>query len=209
MQTAVVVAAQPIGVFCDFHSQPESAVVDRMKAEIRDILRPAEIDISFRDLRRYTPDAQDEVFQKTVIIHFQGACQSEFRVSPLVLDDTAVVSSPELARTDIQDGHVLPYVNVYCNEIRAFVPAAAHVSQQQIFGRALGRVVAHELYHALLNTRKHAQRGLARSSQSPRDLTGDELSFDSRSIFALRQKYSSDKKGADPLRSAPSDELVH
>jgi hypothetical protein len=180
-----------------------------MKAEIRNILRPAEIDIRFRDLRRYTPDAQEEVFQKTVIIHFQGACQSEFRVSPLLLDETAVVSSPELARTDIQDGHVLPYVDVYCNEIRAFVPPAAHVSQQQIFGRALGRVVAHELYHALLNTRKHAQRGLARSSQSPRDLTGDTLSLDSRSIFALRQKYSSDKKEADSMQSAPGGELVH
>jgi hypothetical protein len=45
-------------------------------------------------------------------------------------------------------------------------------------GRVLGRVLAHELYHAVLGTQHHGASGLAKGFQTTLELRSDELPFD-------------------------------
>ena len=179
----VCLAAQPtpIGILFDFSSQPEFGVVDLMKTEIREILAPTGVPIVFQ--RVGTQNAA-QPFRKIVVVHFRGACQSQ-----LDADVPNSLDHPALGKTAVAAGRVIPDVQVFCNEVRAYVPSVSRTPFVQMYGRALGRVVTHELYHALLSTREHARSGVARFTQSSRDLTRDKLELDARSIAQLRAMY--------------------
>jgi len=53
-------------------------------------------------------------------------------------------------------------------------------------GRALGRVMAHELYHIVGETTAHQIRGVAKASLSVQDLIGASLDFDIASLTQMR-----------------------
>jgi hypothetical protein len=181
----VCLGAQQIAILFDFKSPPEAAVVNVMKSEIREILAPAELNMTFRRLG----DVGPQTFQKIVVVRFQGVCRSGWSADPIQLDQPALLDHPSLGRTEVSEGRVMPYVHIFCNEVRAFVPTMSRTSQEQMYGRALGRVVTHELYHALLSTLEHAQAGLARPAQSARDLTGEKFALDPRSLHRLHEMW--------------------
>jgi hypothetical protein len=117
------------------------------------------------------------------------------------LDHPELLDLPALGRTDVSAGHVLPNVRIYCNEVRAFVPIVSRTPFAQMYGRALGRVVVHELYHALLSTQEHSRTGIARFAQTARDLTRDNLALDARSLSRLREMYGAKEKEGDSVES--------
>ena len=184
----VCLAAEPIGILFDFATQPEPSLIALMKSEISDILAPAQMQISFQ---RLGDDQASQPFRKIVIVRFQGACKAQSNTSGIEFNDVGLLDLPALGRTDVSAGRVMPYVRVYCNAVRAFVPSVSKLSFTEMYGRALGRVVAHELYHALLSTREHSRTGVARFAQSARDLTRDKLALDAASIGRLRELYGS------------------
>jgi hypothetical protein len=55
-----------------------------------------------------------------------------------------------------------------------------------LYGRALARVLAHELFHVLAQTPHHAESGVAQSAVTGRSLLGFRFEFDSASRAALR-----------------------
>jgi hypothetical protein len=192
----VCLAAEQIGILFDFASQPEPAIVDLMKSEIRDILAPAQLDLSFH---RVGERGASQPFRKIVVIRFYGVCQTQSDSDQL--NELGILEYPALGKTNISSGHVLPYVQVYCNEVRAFVPSVSTIPFKQMYGRALGRVVVHELYHVLLSTRGHSTTGVARFAQSARDLTRDRLALDLRSIGRLRELYGPKENEGDSEES--------
>jgi len=179
----VCVAGQSIGILFEFSAKPDSETVRSMQSEIREILAPAQLDLTFEPIDH----SQTRPFGKIVIVRFRGTCEGRAR---LALGSEEAVDFPALGRTYVSDGRVLPYVQIYCDEVREFVPMNAKQAPSRTFGRALGRVVAHELYHALLATRDHTRTGVARFAQSPRDLTRDKLALDTHSIDLLRALYA-------------------
>src|ERR1051325_835821 len=183
-------AEQPIGILFDFATRPDSTVVNLMESEIRKILAPAHLQLSFLIIGE---SSAARPFRKIVVVHFQGSCQSRSERG-IYLNNSDLLDYPALGKTDVSGGHILPYVRVYCNEIRAFMPSSSRASRGQLYGRALGRVVVHELYHALLSTRDHSRNGVARFAQSGRDLTRDRLALDSRSLGRLRELYGPKEK---------------
>jgi len=50
-------------------------------------------------------------------------------------------------------------------------------NRDHMLGRALGRIVAHELFHILADTTLHAHDGVARSALSRGELTTSEFGF--------------------------------
>src|SRR5262249_19924401 len=58
--------------------------------------------------------------------------------------------------------------------------AAPGLLRERAIGRAVGRVLAHELGHYLLRSRWHARSGLMRAAHNTADLVGPE-----RAMFAL------------------------
>jgi hypothetical protein len=188
-------SAQPIGILFDFANQPEPAVIDLMKTEIREILAPAQMELSFH---RIGQTGASQPFRKIVIVRFHGACRTQSD-SRGMQSNEAGLDYPALGRTDISGGRILPYVQVYCNEVRAFIPLVSLTPLAQMYGRALGRVVAHELYHALLSTRDHSRTGVARFAQTARDLTREKLTLDPQSIGLLRDLYGPKEEEGDSV----------
>lgn len=189
--TGGFLSAQPIEILFDFKTPPEPAVVNVMKSEIRAILQPAQLNLTF-----HSPSDADslEPFRKIVVVRFQGVCQSGWSVDPIQLTQPALLDYPALGRTEVSEGRVLPFVHIFCNEVRAFVPTVSRTPQQQMYGRALGRVVVHELCHALLSTLEHTRTGIARDVQSAGDLTREKLALDPVSLERLRAMWGDIKQ---------------
>src|SRR5205809_710381 len=56
----------------------------------------------------------------------------------------------------------------------------------RVLGRALARVIAHELYHIVAGTADHQDSGVAKAVFSAQDLTDIRFEFDSASISRMQ-----------------------
>jgi hypothetical protein len=75
--------------------------------------------------------------------------------------------------------------------------------RDEVFGRAMGRVVAHELYHILGRTIQHTHHGVSKALQSPFDLVKDDYRLDKDALQWLRLRLQSPKK--DRARNGGSE----
>jgi hypothetical protein len=84
-----------------------------------------------------------------------------------------------LAFTHIADGEVLPFIDVDCDRIRDVIRPEVKVRSAaeagMLLGRAMGRVIAHELLHVLTGSTAHGRRGVCRKALSGFELVEDEL----------------------------------
>jgi len=166
-----LIAASPVGVYLDFDEPASAAAMEAMRREASGVLDRVGIEIAWRLVSQ---NQGNEPFERLAVVKFTGKCACEGLLAAtreiLVLGTTAVAS-----------GRVLPYSQVRCDAIRRILPKIEFASDRRLgdaaLGRVLGRVLAHELYHAVLGTAHHAASGLARGFQSTQDLTSDELPF--------------------------------
>ena len=96
-----------------------------------------------------------------------------------------------LARMHVSDGVVLPIGEVNCDLVRSVLNQGVPKTKPNdaIFGRALARVLAHELYHFMTNRVEHLQVGLAKPSLSRKDLLSDELNLDLHTLDHLSNAF--------------------
>ena len=152
-----------------------------LKLETSRLVSPA--DYSFAWLSR-DQAALGDSFEHLVVVHFQGACRSTGTADP------PVVEAGSLATTAVSNGQVLPFVTVDCDRIRRLVaPALAPLpsgAREIVFGRALGRVLAHELYHVLAQTTLHKFHGVSKPCFRLADLVSTGFRFDAASLVQMR-----------------------
>lgn len=119
------------------------------------------------------------MYSRIAVIHLLGQCRSDIPVSPALRSTR--LEGEALGQTHIVEGSVLPIADIRCDRIRRFIDADLRIlnteSRGELFGRALGRVMAHELYHILLRTREHGRDGIARPAQSAADLVAARAGF--------------------------------
>ena len=158
--------------------------IQSARHELQRLLEPAAIKMLWKTLDTRKTGEQ---FDQIVVMSFDGSCAepvapSSFRVSPDV--------TYSLADSAVSEGRVLPFVRVDCGYLaRMLAPSLRSLSSKEresVFGRALGRVVAHEIYHIMAETTRHQVRGVAKAEFSVRDLTAEDFEFDSASIAQLR-----------------------
>jgi len=91
----------------------------------------------------------------------------------------------------VSDGMVLPFSDVDCDAIRGFLQkqllSTPEAEREETFGRALGRVLAHELYHVLAGTSNHGACGVAKSGYTVGDLVAREFVFEAAELRTLLQ----------------------
>ena len=168
----VMIAASPVGVYLEFDEPPSEAAVATMRKEAAGVLDRVGIGIAWRLVSQ---NQGNEPFERLAVVKFTGKCACGGFLPAtreiLVLGTTAVV-----------DGRVLPYSEVRCDAVRRVLPDIEYASDHRLgdaaLGRVLGRVLAHELYHAVLGTVHHGASGLAKGFQSTADLKSDEIAFD-------------------------------
>jgi hypothetical protein len=165
----------PIAVFMDFKSEPSIEAISQMQREISTIMQPSGLEFDWRMMQNRQAG---ESFRDLVVFTFKGHCQTQ---GPTYDELGPIAERQPLASTRISDGHILPFSDVECNTIRSYISAqmaSAKPSERAgILGRALGRVVAHEMYHMLASTSAHAQDGVARSFHTRKDLTDPVFHF--------------------------------
>jgi hypothetical protein len=184
---------RPVGVYLSFESMPTAASIEIMKDAVEHLLEPAGVTVAWR---LTSENSGDESFAQLAVIRFKGTCRSSAPQPPNLFGSVGEVN--ELATTAASKGHVLPYTDVACDEVRkalTFVrQGTGLVERERALGLALGRVVAHELYHILADTGAHTSEGIAKAVQLLPDLvSAEELKFDLRSSQAIQNQIKQEK----------------
>jgi hypothetical protein len=161
-----------LGIFMDFESTPSAAAIQAMQKELKALLAPANILPAWRPLRR---SHGNERFDRVVIVRFKGSCRTTPRpdTSPADLFAGEIV----LANTKVKDGRVLPFAEVECDNVKKGIGKAPLRDRSVLFGNLLGRVVAHELYHLLLETVDHQRSGIAKAVANWHELLATHANF--------------------------------
>ena len=170
----------PVALYTEFQQPPPKAVLDALEDEVQNIMAPAGFQLDWRSLAGVKGN---EVTAELAVVKFKGRCDVA-NLSPHAAQPGA------LGWTHVSDGVVLPFSDVDCGRIRAFLQlgllGVPSKIREEVFGRAVGRVLAHELYHIFAKTTHHGVDGIAKPAYSVRDLLSDDFIFEERESNELR-----------------------
>lgn len=118
-----------------------------------------------------------------VVVKLVGQCDMDG--TPAYLEPGPLGWSHEV------NGDVIPFSDLACENLRGAVQAAISqgnpIRANVLLGRAMGRVLAHELYHIVGDTEAHARDGVAQPALSPRELTRGELDLQPADVAAVEK----------------------
>lgn len=175
-------AEAEVGVYLKSTGELPAAIVTQLQREAQTLLRPAGVKLVWRvwpDVNRH------EDFQAVVVAQLAGPCTA-------VLDsDEGFAGRPApLAETPVQDGVILPFTRVSCGAVKRLtsplLSGEPGARRTYLLARALGRVLAHELYHILGQTRQHADKGIAKPAFHARELLAESFAFHEPAILVMR-----------------------
>ena len=149
-----------------------SATETEMHREMDTLMKQASIQVEWRNLSDFTAGTQ---VRDLVVVKFRGNCR--IQPSPVFLDERG-----PMAFTHTSDGEVLPFSEVLCDRVGVAAQSAMVGGEfgrrDVLLGRALARVLAHELYHIKGKCNKHGRSGVARKALSGRELIAATLNFE-------------------------------
>ena len=153
----------PVGIFVQFDTEPAPASIAAMKAEVGRLMEHSGVRLDWRS----TAAANGrEPFRELMVVRFKGRCV----LDPAPDDFGSAGETVTLATTRVENHGVLPFSEVECDQVRKVLTYSNETHRAVTLGRALGRVVAHEMYHVLARTTGHTRRGVARATQSWNEL---------------------------------------
>jgi len=169
----------PITLYTQFEQAPPGGVLEALQDEVASIMAPIGIRFEWRDLGK---TGGHEVSAELAVVTFKGRCDAAGLLTRSKFEGA-------LGWTHVSDGQILPFTDVSCDRVREFVQTgllAFRVEDREAkYGRALGRVLAHELYHIFANTLRHGS-GVAKESYSVQDLLADDFQFEAKETRMLR-----------------------
>jgi hypothetical protein len=152
-----------VTVVLQFDDRYSELSIGEMKTEAQALVRSSGVVLSWRRLDQLS---SSEAFPRMVVVRLRGVCDMGQPVPAL-----SSASLP-LASTYILGGEPAPFSDIECDRIRSSL--GAHSGHGALlFGRALGRVLAHELHHVIHRTRGHTAAGYTRKSLSSEDLVAE------------------------------------
>jgi len=171
-----------VTVVMDFKGPNSPSTTKEMQKEAGQILGASGVQLSWTT--RAEAAAGD--YTDLVVMTFRGDCKT----GPAL---PRYDESGPYAVTWTTDGRVLPFGEVDCQKViksaRSAMWGGDLSRADSLYGRALGRVVAHELVHMLTKTGDHAKNGVQREALSPRDLTTGSLTLSQDDLDRLKQFY--------------------
>jgi hypothetical protein len=169
----------PITLYTQFEQAPPGGVLEALQDEVASIMAPIGIRFEWRDLSK---TGGHEVSAELAVVTFKGRCDAAGLLTRSKFEGA-------LGWTHVSDGQILPFTDVSCDRVREFVQTgllALRVEDREAkYGRALGRVLAHELYHIFANTLRHGS-GVAKESYSVQDLLADDFQFEAKETRMLQ-----------------------
>jgi len=173
-------AATNLTIVLDFNGPHSLQSVAAMERETQGILKDAGVHLDWKSRE----EAQSTSSADLVVVRFNGACE----LPPAPLYDEL----GPLASTYATDGQVQPFSEVSCDRVGAFVRSGLHGGDLKkgdlLLGKALGRVVAHELVHMLTGAKDHAHEGVFKPGLTVEQLVAGELPLSPGDIERLRAR---------------------
>jgi hypothetical protein len=174
-------AAEPrLAILMKFDRTPPAGVLESMQREVAAIFAPAGIQVAWRSLEH---NDGREMFRHVVVVRFRGTCNT----NPSLAGLEPLLEENELAHALVRDGRALPFAEVHCDRVSAFLHPWRKAEQAATLGIAMGRVIAHELYHVLTNTLTHGQGDLSKAHVSAEDLGWRGATFSSEEIELFKK----------------------
>jgi hypothetical protein len=178
-------ATQPteVTVILDFKGAYSDQSLDEMKREVASIMKGSGYVFDWR-LRN---DAAASSFSNLIVVTLTGEC---------LMDPAREIpnESGPLALAHTSGSNVLRFADVHCNAVSHLVSLAAaaggYDDRNVLFGRGLGRVLAHELCHILGNTLAHSEDGVFKSTLSGRQLVSRRFEIDPADLDRLRFRHA-------------------
>ena len=170
----------PATLYTEFQEAPPATVMYAIRGETEGILGRLGIGVAWRTLAEATGS---EVSVQLAVVRFRGKCDVS-GLSPRRVQPGA------LGWTHESDGVILPFGDVDCDRIRNFLQVdllgVSAGERELVFGRAVGRVLAHELYHIFTRSPHHSSEGVGKAAYAVRDLLAGRFVFDAGESTELR-----------------------
>ncbi len=192
----------PVALYTSFQQPVPATVFQAAQEELENIMEPAMMHLEWRSLAGVSGS---EVSSELAVVKFLGRCDAD-----------GLTMKPEhpgaLGWTHVSDGVILPFADVDCDRIRMFVQKDlmfVHAPErEQVYGRAIARVLAHELYHIFTHTAHHASEGVGKSAFTVQELLSDDFQFHGKEagmlrVIASRVNPSAAEHAATPAVSTP------
>ncbi len=168
----------PIALYSQFQEEPPAGVLQAIREELSSIMAPMSLRFEWHAL---SAARGQETAVELAVITFKGRCDLDH----LVMHG---IHSGPLGWTHISEGAILPFADIDCDGIRSFLQTGLLASRAELrealFGRAVGRVLAHELYHIFANTQHHGT-GVGKAAYTVQNLLGQDFQFDDKESAAL------------------------
>ncbi len=180
MGFATTAFAADVTIVVDFDGPYSERSVQQMERETEDIVKSSGLHLEWRSRQSLGTAPVSHL----VMVRFKGRCILE--PVPMLYDERG-----PYAFTHSSDGEMLPFAEVACDHVTASVLSAAwgddYGRLDYLLGRALGRVVAHELVHILTKSPAHGKDGVEQASLTGRQLIGPPLKLTREDVERLRQ----------------------
>jgi hypothetical protein len=179
-----------ITVVLDVEGSFAPAALREMEQEANRIIGTSGIRLDWRT----RDEALAGTFNDLVVMTFKGACALD--PGPQRAGSQHYSESAPYAFTRTVDGEIQPFGEVDCDHVagsvREALPAENFTHSDLVVGRALGRVVAHELVHMLTRSGEHGREGVEKAALSARQLIGASLPLSAPDVDRLKQRRESD-----------------
>jgi hypothetical protein len=178
----MVEGSNEIDVYSRFRSDVSPTIREAIRRETARLMGSSGYRVQWLDQPR------EVAVSFLVVVDFAGNCN----LGPGVTTPTA---ARRLASTWVEKRRILPFVNVDCNAVSQFLGpdlrSTHNPDPQFLYGRALGRLLAHELYHFVGQTEVHTSAGVTQAAVSVSDLISDQLPFDRQALSKLHASLAS------------------
>ncbi len=163
-----------------FEDKRSDIMLDAMKQELSTIMKDSGYHFDFRLAE---DNMTGDTYPELIIVKFKGRCTMD-RI-PLPFDERG-----PFAFTHSVDGEVLPFSEIACERVKSSISAVLsgdeHKNADAVFGRAVGRVLAHELYHIMAKTDQHGTKGVAKPALSANQLVARQLEMSRSDLDRLQ-----------------------
>ena len=177
--------ASDVTVILDVKGTYSDLAFREMRREATQIIQASGLRLDWR----MRSDAQNATFSDLVVMTFRGACSFDAGSMP-IYDELG-----PLAITRTANGEVQPFGEVNCDRVISTIRPAMfgddYSKADLLVGRALGRVVAHELVHMLTRSGQHARQGVEKAALSGKQLIAASLPLSALDIERLVLERSS------------------
>jgi hypothetical protein len=177
-------------------SMSPSSTVSYMQRELETLMQTA----GYRVTWKIPGNPSDENDSVIAVVELRGSCHAPEAKAHL----KPVATGASLASTAVDGDRVLPFSWINCETLtQMLAPSLGRMKANDrdfLYGRAMGRVLAHELYHMLANERDHVGSGVGKPSFSATDVLGESFTFEESALARFRAPspgVSSEPAGAE------------